>query len=178
MLQMPEIDMCPLCGSADVAGPTSWRRKRDSLVPRHRYEMRFNCRGCNHVYQVFVEGNTPELRRQQAILRWQQARPANMVPSVRLQEARPKSFEGKSLRDPEMDLLHSALGRPADPMRASVNYCQVVRHTPQDIALSLSPNWKKSGQSGQDRSVYTATKPGREALCAYLDRLAEESPGQ
>lgn len=81
---MAEIDPCPRCGSNDIDGPTPSRRKTGLAGQKYQREMRFNCRGCDHVYQFDVHGGSADCRRQEAEARWAAARPAQMKPTQAL----------------------------------------------------------------------------------------------
>lgn len=81
---MSEIDPCPRCGSDQISGPTPSRRKTYLLRPKFQKQMRYNCRGCDHVYQFDVSARTYEARERQAAAMWAAARPAQMEPTKRL----------------------------------------------------------------------------------------------
>lgn len=81
---MGSLDMCPRCGSTDITGPTGTRRKTGLRSPKYQRQMQFNCRGCHHVYQFDVHGQSHEARVSEAFARWRDARPARMKPTKRL----------------------------------------------------------------------------------------------
>lgn len=83
---MAEIDPCPNCGSHDIDGPTSSRRKTYAVARKYQRQMRFNCRGCDHVYQFDVRSASDQGRRMEAAARWIAARPAQMEPTKYLAE--------------------------------------------------------------------------------------------
>lgn len=81
---MEEIDPCPKCGSNDIDGPTPSRRKTGMPGQKYQRQMRFNCRGCDHVYQFDVHGGSEQARTNESVARWINARPAQMKPTQRL----------------------------------------------------------------------------------------------
>jgi hypothetical protein len=81
---MADIDPCPKCGSNDIDGPNPSRRKTGRTGKKYQRQMRFNCRGCDHVYQFDVHGGSAQARTKEAVARWTAARPAQMKPTQRL----------------------------------------------------------------------------------------------
>ncbi len=81
---MSDLSPCPKCGSTDIEGPTPSRRRAEFGASKYRKQMRFNCAGCDHVYQFDAKGETAKSRESNARAMWEAARPAQMKPTMRL----------------------------------------------------------------------------------------------
>lgn len=77
------------------------------------------------------------------------------------------------LKDKVIDHIDHALGRPTFPLKETYRN-HFATEVDSDLAkkFSRSPNWRKSGQSG-DMAFFSVTDLGRHALADHLKQLPD-----